>query len=420
MSFESELSTIRATGAKLTEQDVAALRQRYESDVPDIFNVADAVSSRLDGKNPYETEEVSDIPQEEKDALKKYVYTSAISLEYPLKVGERDSKNPEQLHSVRFSILARENSRVAQLTNDGIGSSGVLKNAGGSLEVVEKTEQNNFTADQDRTISLLSASVAGAAIGFSLAGSKASGAGKLLSGFLGGSVGAGLASAVVESVRTVRTLGQINLHISQPPVARYSANWENKELGPLAGMKGTEFNASDLLESGTGVGELGIRGAIKAAANLPSSFGIGGELGSAVDLASAKVANPYKEQLFTSMGFRQFAFNYKFAPKNETEYNNVRRIIDLFKYHMHPENDPTGLFLEYPSEFEIEYCYNGSRNEHLNKISQCALTDIKVTYGNQDAFTTFMGTNGAPVEINLELAFTELETLTNNRIADGF
>jgi len=31
-----------------------------------------------------------------------------------------------------------------------------------------------------------------------------------------------------------------------------------------------------------------------------------------------------------------------------------------------------------------------------------------------------MGTNGAPVEINLELAFTELETLTNNRIADGF
>ena len=229
-----------------------------------------------------------------------------------------------------------------------------------------------------------------------------------------------MGAAVIESVRTVRTLGQINLHISQPPVARYSANWENKELGALAGLTSSEFSMESLLDKGTGVGELGIRGAIKAAAQVPAAFGLSGDLGASLDLASGKVANPYKEQLFTSMGFRQFAFNYKFAPRNKTEYDNVRRIIDLFKYHMHPENDPTGLFLEYPSEFEIEYCYNGNRNEHLNKISQCALTDIKVTYGNQDAFTTFKNTQGAPAEINLELAFTELETLTNNRIADGF
>ena len=117
-------------GRVLDQTSSAAANQVIRNEpVQDIFNVADAVSSRLDGKNPYETEEVSDIPQEEKDALKKYVYTSAISLEYPLKVGEPDATNPEQLHSVRFSILARENSRVAQLTNDGIGSSGVLKNA---------------------------------------------------------------------------------------------------------------------------------------------------------------------------------------------------------------------------------------------------------------------------------------------------
>lgn len=385
-----------------------------------VDSIIDAGTSMFDGQNEHDTEQFSEISQKDRDNLKKYVFNSATSLEYPLKVGESDSKNPEQLHSVRFSILARENSRVAQLTNDGIGSSGVLKNAGGSLEVVDKTEQNNLSADQARAIALLSSGVAGAALGLSIVGKNSNLAGKGFGLLAGGAIAAGGGAAVIETVRTVRTLGQINLHISQPPVARYSANWENKELGALAGLSTTEFNTSDLLNTATGVGELGIRGAIKAAANLPSAIGIGGEIGASLDLASGKVANPYKEQLFTSMGFRQFAFNYKFAPKNETEYNNVRRIIDLFKYHMHPENDPTGLFLEYPSEFEIEYCYNGSRNEHLNKISQCALTDIKVTYGNQDAFTTFMGTNGAPVEINLELAFTELETLTNNRIADGF
>ena len=110
MSFESELAAIRATGARLTDQDVAALRQRY---VPD----EDAV---FDGKNDHDTEELSDISQRDRDNLKKYVFTTPTSFEYPLKVGERDSKNPEQLHSVRFTILARENSRVAAATNSNI------------------------------------------------------------------------------------------------------------------------------------------------------------------------------------------------------------------------------------------------------------------------------------------------------------
>ena len=392
--------------------------------------------SVLDGQNEHDTEELSEISQKDRDNLKKYVFTSPTYFEYPLKVGDSDSKNSEQLHSVRFSILARENSRVAaatnaktrENTNAAIAFYGGIGEAGdeNDLKVVNKTEQNRLDADQRRAVALLSSGVAGAVLGLSVVGSNANLPGKVIGGLAGTALAGGAAATVIESVRTVRTLGQINLHISQPPIARYSANWENKELGALAGA-GSAVQAAfanseygKLLETGTGVGELGIRGAIKAAANLPGAIGIGGDLGASVDLASGKVANPYKEQLFTSMGFRQFAFNYKFAPRNETEYNNVRRIIDLFKYHMHPENDPTGLFLEYPSEFEIEYCYNGSRNEHLNKISSCALTDIKVTYGNQDAFTTFIGTNGAPVEINLELAFTELETLTNDRIADGY
>ena len=180
------------------------------------------------------------------------------------------------------------------------------------------------------------------------------------------------------------------------------------------------FDKDGLLSTAGGLGDLAVRGAIKAAASLPAGMGITGDLGASLDLASAKVANPYKEQLFSNMGFRQFAFNYKFTPRNESEYNQVRRIIKLFKYHMHPENDPTGLFLEYPSEFNIKYLYEGSENEHLSKISSCALTDIKITYGNQDAFTTFKNTSGAPAEINMQLAFTELETLTNDRIAEGF
>ena len=428
MSFESELAAIRATGANPTEQDIETARQRYAAS-----EAEDNSGTIFDGKNNHDTETLSDISQKDRNNLKKYVYTYVKAFEYPLRLGEStNNSEPEHLHSVRFTALARENSRVASATNSAIQEDmsefgGMLDDGG--LVQVDRTEQNRLSADQAGALAILSGGAAGAALGVKLAGSIGEGANAIGStvGFIGGAgAGAGFAAGVVERVRTVRTLGLIELYISQPPIARYSANWENKELGALAGAGSDVTDAfqnsdySKLLSTGTGVGELGIRSAIKAAASLPSALGITGEIGAAVDLASGKTPNPYKEQLFTSMGFRQFAFNYKFAPRNNAEYENVKRIIELFKYHMHPENDPTGLFLEYPSEFEIEYCYKGDINPHLNKISACALTDMKITYGNQDAFTTILNTGGVPAEINVELAFTELETLTNNRIADGF
>ena len=428
MSFESDLAALRATGANPTEQDIALLRQRYAAS-----EAEDNSGTIFDGKNNHDTETLSDISQKDRNNLKKYVYTYVKAFEYPLRLGEStNNSEPEHLHSVRFTALARENSRVALATNSAIQEDasefgGMLDDGG--LVQVDRTEQNRLSADQAGALAILSGGAAGAALGVKLAGSIGQGANAIGStlGFIGGAgAGAGFAAGVVERVRTVRTLGLIELYISQPPIARYSANWENKELGALAGAASDVTDAfqnsdySKLLSTGTGVGELGIRSSIKAAASLPSALGITGEIGAAVDLASGKTPNPYKEQLFTSMGFRQFAFNYKFAPRNNAEYENVKRIIELFKYHMHPENDPTGLFLEYPSEFEIEYCYKGDINPHLNKISACALTDMKITYGNQDAFTTILNTGGVPAEINVELAFTELETLTNNRIADGF
>ena len=384
--------------------------------------------SLFDGNNTSTTEEVSEIPQADKDKLKKYIYSTQTYLQYPNRVGEDtdpEEKHPYQSHSVRFYINARDSSRVAGLTN--ANTLAAINHYGGitegaELETVDSTDQNNLNGDQNRALTQLTGAVAGAVTGFSISKGNMIGGGLFALG--GGMIGVAGVSAVVESVSKVRTLGAIELYVAAPPTAQYSANWENKELGALAGIasnaQGADGTLASILAGAKGTGELGIRSAIKAAASLPSEFGITGDIGAAFDLASSKVTNPYKEQLFSNMGFRQFAFNYKFTPRNDTEYQHVKQIIDLFKYHMHPENDPTGLFLEYPSEFNIEYLYKGIRNEHLSKVSSCALTDIKITYGNQDAFTTFKGTDGAPAEINMQLAFTELETLTNDRIADGY
>jgi len=390
-----------------------------------------AVGETLTSSN--DVEDLSEIDAEDRANLDPFIFTSPKLFQYPQNLSQTSADNPEQLHSVRFQINARENSRVAALTNSstrdntnaaiafygGIGQAGDENN----LAVVNKTQQNRLTAEQASTVSKGTAFVATMGLGLSVIGSGSNLVGKGIATATAGAIGTGIAAGVIETVKTVRTLGIIELYISQPPVAKYSANWENKELGALAGLGSNVSDASsfaDMIRGTKGIGELGVRSAIQAAAQLPSQLGITGEIGSSLDLASGKVSNPYKEQLFNSIGFRQFAFAYKFTPRNSNEYENVKQIIQLFKYHMHPENDPTGLFLEYPSEFDIKYMYRGDENKELSRISTCALTDIKITYGNQDAFTTVKNMKGAPAEINIELAFTELETLTNDRIADGF
>lgn len=349
--------------------------------------------------------------------LDPFIFNESTTFQYPLSVG--DVGNEEQPHSVCFYINARENSRVVGETDT-------------TLAPVDTTAENRTSAEQNAVIGKTISMGAAGALAIKLIGTVGRLVGGKTSPFAESIAAAGgvyLAKEgtenienIIETISKVRTLGAIELYVSAPPVSQYSANWENKELGPLAGLAGNPvfnegINFSNILET---AGPLAARSAIKAAANLPGSLGIGGELGASIDLASSKVANPYKEQLFSNMGFRQFAFNYKFNPRNKQEYSNVQRIIQLFKYHMHPEVSPSKLFLEYPSEFEIEYHYKGKENPHVSKISSCALTDVKITYGNQDAFTTIKGENGAPAEINMQLAFTELETLTNERIADGY
>lgn len=386
-----------------------------------IGDVPGAIKDNVSESN--DTEDPSAISEEDRKKLQPFIFNSPTVFQYPQNLTDPVPDAPEQLHSVRFMINVRENSRVADLTSGSLNSfMGPVRQR--QLEVVDNSEQNRLTAEQKQTVVKGTATVAAIGAGLSVISSKSNLVGKGIAGAVAGGAGYVASSGVIETVKTLRTLGMIDLYISQPPVAKYSANWENKELGALAGLSEGISEASNLEEvirSTKGLGELALRGAIQAAANLPAGLGITGDIGSSLELASSKVANPYKEQLFNSIGFRQFAFAYKFTPRNPSEYDNIKNIIRLFKYHMHPENDPTGLFLEYPSEFDITYLYKGEENKELNKISTCALTDMKVTYGNQDAFTTIKDTKrpGAPAEINMELAFTELEALTNDRIADG-
>lgn len=265
-----------------------------------------------------------------------------------------------------------------------------------------------------------------AGIGMLSAGTKAvtgegvTGLGKAL--ITGGTalVAGEVAEYVATPTETIRLIDDIALYVPQSFIAAYAANWDEVDTGVAGAYLGAgNKSLGDL----AGTGEMIARGLVSTAAALPSALGASMDLGAVLEASSKKVNNPYKEQLFKSMGFRQFSFSYTFSPRNLAEQTQVETLIRKFRLHMHPAKAPGDLFLIYPAEFSLvfETLVDGKmqKNEHLPAISSCALKNCKVVYGADGQFNTFQGSGGAATEITMELQFVELEALTKDRIEAG-
>ena len=141
------------------------------------------------------------------------------------------------------------------------------------------------------------------------------------------------------------------------------------------------------------------------------------------------VQNPQLELIYTSPSFRSFRFDFMFYPSSESEAGEVHKIIESLKFHQAPEimRDTAGYFLVPPSEFDIEFHYNGEVNPNIPKISTCVLTSIDMDYAPK-GFVTFeipykntatIGGTGMPFAIRLSLSFQETEIMTKYNFQAG-
>lgn len=274
---------------------------------------------------------------------------------------------------------------------------------------------------------------------------------KILGAVAGAGIGAGAAGTTkVFDNRDLTTLKEsIALYLTGTPSASYKAIWQDKDVGILAGFAeqfGSAFSqgltgirqvgdalsdpsiegfktAADTLKNAAAQAlRVGASGAVSIGlANAPKFEGIG-DLGALISSGAGVAVNPFRTQLFQNMGFRTFSFTYNFLPKSETEYRQVKNIIKTFKKYMHPTLSQDKIIMGYPAEFSIAYYYGNEQNKELFKIGNCALTDMQVNYGGTD-FITFrdtVATKGAPAEISIQLQFTELEILTEQKIEDDY
>ena len=194
----------------------------------------------------------------------------------------------------------------------------------------------------------------------------------------------------------------------------------------------------DMLKSvGRGGAEIGTAMAITSMdAFAPGASAIG-------QIALGKIQSSKMELLFRGVGRRAFNYTFVFIPKSSDESQSVDQIIFELKKAMLPTYT-TGIAgqnsdrtLKIPTAFDIEYMYTAdgdggsARNNCLNKISTCYLTDLSVKYGG-DRYKAYKpnvttreskeadGTGAPPQRTEVSLTFNEIEIITQEDINLGF
>jgi len=176
-------------------------------------------------------------------------------------------------------------------------------------------------------------------------------------------------------------------------------------------------------DTAVGMIDAAITEGLKKSAVTAADLFSGASTQGSIDKVFGQTVNPFIEVAFESMGVRSFDYTFNFSPKSRDETDEVKAIIQLFRFHMVPELKGTNhRYLTLPSTFDIHYMYQASpeeskENTFYNKIATCVLEDCNVNYA-PSGVKSF--DDGAPTQISMTLRFMETEMLTKQKVNEGF
>ena len=234
---------------------------------------------------------------------------------------------------------------------------------------------------------------------------------------------------------TTRITDSIAIYLPPNVTDSTSVGYTNAEMGVIGAAAAgaadvvTALRTGDISSLATTLGGAATDLLATAGLNLGSEFigtlaGVDPEgLKGFAKKAFGQASNPYMEVLFEGVEMRTFTYNFTFSPRNADETEDVKKIIEMFRFHMLPElNGGSSAFMTLPSTFDIHYMYqmgpNEAReNDYYTKIATCVLKGCEVDYtpGGVKSFAS-----GAPTQITMNLTFQETEMLTKQHVNRGF
>ena len=257
-----------------------------------------------------------------------------------------------------------------------------------------------------------------------------------ISGFINKAKGA--VSTQLSNIRSeAKNLEHCFLYMPASLTSSDGAQWGAEGLGPAGNaIKQTlrkEGNVDDILKnfSGGAVAMLGQAVAVAAGAAAAGPLGFIGAagmlpgIGAGLRASGRFVTNPFEEQLFNGIGYREFQFEFALSPSSEAEGIQIDKIIKMFRINSRP-NFVGGALGEglytFPNEFNIEFLmqHNGALTENtfLPKLHNCVCTNVTTNFAPEGFWVALR--DGRPVSYTLGLAFTETKKITQDDVKGGY
>ena len=268
------------------------------------------------------------------------------------------------------------------------------------------------------------------------------------------------------STTNLKTKGKILLPIPDNVSYTDAPQWSDQSVNALG-----RFGAQAIQEMMTGNKDDGAVSALQQAAEagkvgvIKNILGkIGVDPNAVSQNIAGKIANPYLQQIFQGVGMRQFDFNWKLVPRNETEQESIKRIITTLRANVLPGfsddfsegvtggnvNDIGNMlsadfgsttaadgktkltgglsgrvgvdrWLTLPNIFNLKWKYHGGEIDSLPKLKQCVCKNISVQYTPDGVWAArIMNGKPQPIAYNLTMSFGEMSIVTNSDVTNGF
>lgn len=224
----------------------------------------------------------------------------------------------------------------------------------------------------------------------------------------------GATNQALKGTQPSKTTREVSLYLPVGLQFRDNVGYENTDLlaGNVSALISGASSSADGLKGQDATRQVSLA-AVRVAQKLNQ------EAGNIARAAARVTTNPNTRALFKSVALREFAFTFKFLPCSAREAEEVKKIIQLFREELYPEDIPglggISLGYKFPNRFKIQIEYNGE--EVTNKILPCYLRDVSVTYNPS---TMAMHDDGSFSEIDMSVSFTESRTLDRKQIEAGF
>ena len=240
-----------------------------------------------------------------------------------------------------------------------------------------------------------------------------------------GSILSGLRSStsgnIVTDRNTIFSPGSINLYLPESLATNSSVDYGATELGQMGmgaaqelGRSGIDAFRTD--ESGRslidGVASL-IPSAIQDMAQSDD------RLQAAFSIARGQVTNNFSFQIFQGVGHRNFSYTFKLVARDEEDSAKIKEICDTFVYYMLPSKTAGDFnFYEVPCQWNISYQGPNGVLQYHQQPKPCFLSSVNVGYGGDAGSQLY--NDGAPMIVDLELEFVEIEPLyRGDRVTTG-